>query len=271
MAAGRFHQVPSFEHRCREGLTHGSNVLSLAQCRRGSRSAGPGGRRRANPCGAGQRVGPSGRPCWRWPGHARGRQSMRWMVERTCAAVRGHCLVTAAASAYLLLLSQCYASAMHSSADLPLLIETATAALIAQAVPLSLLGLITPTILHHGKGVTGRWAGLVLAVGSGGGIVGALAAGLVGLPGLGISRCYLSLAARRALAGMAAIGPHRAWRAGGVLLALLAAVAVCWCRHEPGTGCAIPLRTDRRSRHPYGVSAHRWSTANGPARGSCAG
>jgi predicted membrane-bound spermidine synthase len=141
----------------------------------------------------------------------------------------------AASSAYLLLLSRFYASAMRWSADCPWPIGTVTAALITQALPLGLLGLITPTILVHGKSGTGRWTGLVLAVGSGGGIVGALVAGLVGLPGLGIRRCYLCLAALLALAGMPAVWPQRRWRAGGVLWALLVAVAVCWYRSEPGT------------------------------------
>jgi hypothetical protein len=139
----------------------------------------------------------------------------------------------AASSAYLLFLSQFYASAMRWSADCPFPIGVVAAALITQAVPLGMLGVITPTILHHGKDATGRWAGLVLAAGSSGGIAGALVAGLVGVPSLGLTRSYLSCAGLLALAGMPAVWPQRRWLAGGVLLASLAAVAVCWGRQRP--------------------------------------
>ena len=141
----------------------------------------------------------------------------------------------AASSAYLLLLSQFYAHAMLWSAQCSLLIGAVAAALTTQAVPLILLGIITPTILQHGNGAAGRWAGVVLAAGSCGGIVGALAAGMICLPSLGLTRSYLLLAAALALLGMPAIWPQKRWLVGGVLLALLTAAAVCWRQHKPDT------------------------------------
>lgn len=139
----------------------------------------------------------------------------------------------AASSAYLLLLSRFYAPAMLWSADCPLLVGSIAAAMIIQAVPLGLLGIITPTILHHGEKAAGRWAGLVLAAGSGGGIAGALIAGLICLPGLGLTRSYLCFAGLLALAGLPATWPQRRWLAGSVLWALLAVAAACWCLRKP--------------------------------------
>ena len=135
----------------------------------------------------------------------------------------------AASSAYLLLLSRFYAHAMLWSADCPLLVGSIAAAMIIQAVPLGVLGIITPTILHHEEQAAGRWAGLVLAAGSGGGIAGVLAAGLACLPGLGLARSYLCFAGLLALVGLPAIWPQRRWLAGSALLALLALAAACWC------------------------------------------
>jgi hypothetical protein len=89
-----------------------------------------------------------------------------------------------------LLLSQFYGPALRWSTDGPLLFGVIAAACITQAVPLGMLGAITPVILHHGNIAPGRWAGLVLAASSGGGIAGALTAGLVLLPRLGLTRSY---------------------------------------------------------------------------------
>ena len=88
----------------------------------------------------------------------------------------------AAASLGLVALSQYYAPAMQWSAGQSLLLGAAAAALITQAVPLLMLGLVTPVILRQEDIKTGRWAGLVLAAGSGGGIGGALGGGLLLLP-----------------------------------------------------------------------------------------
>jgi len=140
----------------------------------------------------------------------------------------------AASSACLLLLAQFYNAAMRWAADCPLVLGTIMAALIIQAVPLGMLGTVTPVILHQERTTTGRWAGLVLAAGAAGGIAGALLAGLLLLPGVGLTRSYLAVAGLLALAAVPAVWPQRRWLAAGVLLALLTAVAVCWYRHRPG-------------------------------------
>ena len=90
-----------------------------------------------------------------------------------------------------------------------------------------------PTLMQGENKRTGRWAGLVLAAGSGGGIIGSLVAGIVCLPALGLARSYLAIAGLLALAGIPAIWPQRRWLAGVVLLILLVVVAVCWHGHKP--------------------------------------
>jgi len=140
----------------------------------------------------------------------------------------------AAASLGLVALSQYHAPAMQWSAGHSLLVGAAAAALITQAVPLLMLGLVTPVILRQEDIKTGRWAGLVLAAGSGGGIAGALVGGLVLLPELGISRSYLLVAVVLALTALPAAWPQRRWLAALVLAASLAWAAVCWYRCEPG-------------------------------------
>lgn len=137
------------------------------------------------------------------------------------------------AAACLVLLSQYYTSAMCWAAGQSLLLGALAAAMITQAVPLCLLGTITPAILRQGSR-KGPWAGLVLAAGSSGGIAGALLTGLVLLPELGLTRSYLLLAGVLALAAMPATWPKRRWLAALVILAALAMAAVCWCRHESG-------------------------------------
>ncbi len=139
----------------------------------------------------------------------------------------------AASSACLLLVSQFYATAMRWSADQPLLIGAIAAALITQAVPLGMIGSITPAILQQGRQGMGRWAGIILSVGSCGGIMGAIGMGLVLLPLFGLTKSYLVLAGLLALAAFPAVWPNRRWPAAGVLLALLGLIAICWYCHQP--------------------------------------
>ena len=137
-----------------------------------------------------------------------------------------------ASSTCLLLVSQYYAAAMRWSASQPLLIGLIAAALITQAVPLGLLGSITPVILHNGQSGPGRWGGKILAFGSCGGIIGAIATGLVLLPGLGLTRSYLILSGLLGLTALPAVWPNRRWLAAGFLLVSLALSAVCWYCHK---------------------------------------
>jgi MFS family permease len=136
----------------------------------------------------------------------------------------------AGASAVLLLLSQFYSPVMRWSAEQPLICGAILAALAVQAVPLGLLGSITPAILQQGKNAGGRWAGAVLAAGSGGGIAGALGMGLFLLPGLGLMRSYLTIAGILALAAFPAVWPKRRWAVAGILLVLLFLAVICWNR-----------------------------------------
>jgi hypothetical protein len=98
-----------------------------------------------------------------------------------------------------------------------------------QGVPMLCLGLLTPVLLslgRDGRASPERWAGLVLAAGSLGGVLGALAVGLWLLPALGLTRTYLCLVAL-AGAGTLAVGLGIRWgRAtfAGVFL-LAAAIA----------------------------------------------
>lgn len=139
-------------------------------------------------------------------------------------------------AACLVLLSQYYSPAMRWSAGLSLLTGAVTAAAITQAVPIAMLGTITPVILRLGREESpkGWWAGLVLAAGSGGGIAGALTAGLVLLPELGLARSYLLVSGLLAVATVPAVCQQRRWLAALLVLASLALAGVCWHRYEPG-------------------------------------
>jgi predicted O-methyltransferase YrrM len=101
-----------------------------------------------------------------------------------------------------------------------------------QAVPLALLGMATPIILHRGQDSSGRWAGLVLAAGSGGGIVGALGAAVYLLPGVGLSRSFLALAVALAAAALPIAVRQRRWFVTALLLGMLASIVWIWRRHE---------------------------------------
>lgn len=139
------------------------------------------------------------------------------------------------ASACLVLLSQVYPAAMEWAAVQSLVLGAVTAAAITQAVPLVMLGAITPGILRlgHDSGPKGWWAGLVLAAGSSGGIVGALLAGIVLLPRVGLARSYLLTAALLAVAALPPAWLKRRWAALLLTAALLAVVGFCWFRYQP--------------------------------------
>ena len=79
-----------------------------------------------------------------------------------------------------------------------------------------MLGMMTPVILHHRRDGTAHWAALVLAAGSGGGIVGALAAGLFFIPALGLARSFLVLAGLLAVAAVPAVWHGRCWLASSL-------------------------------------------------------
>ncbi len=137
-----------------------------------------------------------------------------------------------ATAAYLIALSQTYGPLLRWAASQPLLAGEILAAAIVQAVPLAALGTMTPVILHHGQDRAGRWAGIVLAAGSGGGIAGALAAGLLLVPAFGLARSLLVLAALLAVAAAPAIVRGRCRLAAIFALVSLAAAAWCWAHHE---------------------------------------
>ena len=128
-------------------------------------------------------------------------------------------LVIAAAS--VVLLSQCYAPLLRWAAKQPMVLGELAAAVMLQAVPLVMLGILTPVILHDGDHVAGPWAGAVLAAGSGGGIAGALGAGLLLLPSLGLTRSLLLLATLLAATAIPAVWTGRRWTAAVVLLLTL--------------------------------------------------
>jgi len=130
------------------------------------------------------------------------------------------------ASAYLVALSQFYPDAMRWSAGTSLILGSVAAAVTTQAVPMGMLGVLTPVILRQGRH-RGRWGGFVLAAGSGGGIAGALLAGLLLLPGLGIERSYLLIAIVAAMAAVPILPRERRWLAGVTVAVVLAAALAC--------------------------------------------
>ena len=134
------------------------------------------------------------------------------------------------AATYLTVLSYGYRPALRWSAEQPLLVGEIIAAMVVQGVPVTMLGMIPPVILRHGGDGTTHWAGLVLAAGSGGGIVGALAAGLLLIPSLGLERSFLMLAAILAAAAIPAVWRGRCWLAALLILASIAFAV--WCQHR---------------------------------------
>jgi SAM-dependent methyltransferase len=142
----------------------------------------------------------------------------------------------AAAAACLLPLAEFHLPAVRFAAGRSLVVGSLAAAAITQAAPVCLLGLLSPAILAAGRGARrpGLWAGAVLAAGSGGGIGGALVAGLWLLPAFGIARSYLMAAGVLAVAALPVAWPRRRWLAAAALLAMAALAAVRWhYRTEP--------------------------------------
>lgn len=138
-------------------------------------------------------------------------------------------------AALLVVLSRTYPHAMRWAAGCSLLAGALVAAALTQAAPMCLLGILSPVIVADtpARVSRGRWAGLVLAAGSAGGIAGALATGLWLLPALGIARTYLAVAAMLAAVALPlAAGRKRIPAAAATLVAL---VTVAWllATHAP--------------------------------------
>lgn len=158
------------------------------------------------------------------------------LASRTPAgAIASWALAMTAAAAVALAAS--YKFAMHWAGGLGLVQGAYAAALAGQFVPMLLLGAVSPAIVAAARAgrSSGRWAGAVLASGSAGGIVGALAVGLAALPELGIGRCYLAIAGVLGLAAVPMILRQKRWLCGLVVMSVL--VAACWqwrARAEPG-------------------------------------
>lgn len=155
-------------------------------------------------------------------------------------------------AAAVVVLSQIYAPLMRWAAEGSLLGSALTAAAVTQCLPMLMLGALTPALLKAGADgpLRGRWAGAILALGSAGGIAGALAAGLWLLPAVGLSRSYLAVAAVLATSAlMVALRPRRQWFCAALAAAVLIAAAVLAFRAAP-TGVIqspygqIEVRTD---------------------------
>ena len=138
----------------------------------------------------------------------------------------------AIAAAYLVVFSQVHRPALRWSAETPLLLGAIIAAAMTQAVPLAMLGMVTPIILKYGRNRNGRWAGIVLAAGCGGGIAGALVAGFLLLPGLGLARSFLCVALLLSGTALPGAWAQRRWLGGLFLLTCLVSAAWCWGRQQ---------------------------------------
>ena len=140
----------------------------------------------------------------------------------------------ATAAAAMTVLSRIYRPLMTWAAGLPLVGGSLVAATLTQFIPMLVLGTNTPVLLQAGESRArkGIWHGLVLACGSAGGIAGALIVALVFLPSFGLGRSYLLLSLVLILATTPAMCRRRCWTRSLVLLALLAAIAVCWWHSE---------------------------------------
>ncbi len=133
------------------------------------------------------------------------------------------------AAAVLVLLSRFYGPAMRWAAGHSLLLGALAAAAVTQSLPMMLLGLVTPVLVKAGREtVAGSWAGAVLACGSAGGIGGALLIGLTVLPRLGLSKCYLVIAAVLLLSSLPAAWKERRWIIVALLAAVTTAVIALW-------------------------------------------
>jgi len=136
----------------------------------------------------------------------------------------------AVAAGTVVALARWHSPAIHWAAGLSLVQGAIAAAAVTQAVPMALLGAITPVLVTAGGGRSrrSRWAGGVLACGSVGGVAGALAAGMALLPALGLTRGYLVVACLLAVAAIPGVIAHRRWIAGAILLAAAAAAIFVW-------------------------------------------
>ncbi len=115
------------------------------------------------------------------------------LMARRVGAGAALAWLLAAAAGWLIVVACGYSTLVRWALGPSLLTAAVVAALSIQAVPLAMLGAATPIILRRGQDSSGRWAGLVLAAGSGGGIFGALGEAVYLLPGVGLSRSFLAL------------------------------------------------------------------------------
>jgi len=136
------------------------------------------------------------------------------------------------AALVLAVLSQLYPSTMNWAARLPLIWASILASILTQFVPMLMLGAVSPAILtaKRKNGPSGRWAGAVLASGSAGGIAGSLVVGLVALPGIGIARCYLLIAAALVVTTLPSAIFRRRWISSVFLLLILLSAVASWTR-----------------------------------------
>ncbi|MGO9111135.1 MAG: fused MFS/spermidine synthase [Thermoguttaceae bacterium] len=136
------------------------------------------------------------------------------------------------AAGWLVVVAFCYATLVRWGLGPSLLAAAVAAAMSIQAPPLALLGAATPIILRRGQDTSGRWAGLVLAAGSGGGIVGALGTAVYLLPGVGLARSFLTLAAALAAAALPIAVRQRRWILTSLLLGMIASIVWNWPQRE---------------------------------------
>jgi len=123
-----------------------------------------------------------------------------------------------------------YKPVMHWASELGVVQGAIAAAMAGQSVPMLLLGAVSPAIVAAARTgrSSGRWAGAVLASGSAGGIIGALAVGLAALPALGIGRSYIAVAGVMGLAAVPMILRHKRWLCGLVVMLVLAGAGWQW-------------------------------------------
>lgn len=157
-----------------------------------------------------------------------GAMSERGRPERWLAGL----LIGAACA--ICLLGFVHRRAVGWAAGLPLLPGALVAAMITQTVPMLLMGALSPLLIKAGiDSASGRWSGAVLACGSGGGIVGALATGIWLLPAIGISASYFGFAALLALTS-AFVMTRRKWVGAGIGLIMIGG-ATWGARQSDGT------------------------------------
>ncbi len=124
---------------------------------------------------------------------------LRWTPQAIVAwaLCLGATVMAAAAWLHRPLIQACAGASLTSGSLL--------SAVVLEGPPMLLLGVITPALIAAGdEKRRGLWAGWVLSVGSAGGIVGALAAGVWLIPALGLARTFVVFSTTLALAAIPA-------------------------------------------------------------------